>query len=301
MSISRAASGLPGEPRRESNLGRQSVSAYRREGYLHLRSFFQRSEIDAIRRDALRVFAHQINAPEVGADPCESEREGEQALFRLFREDVARFANCGKQIQHLASLHRLSLDVRIFDLLEGLGLSFPNISTRPVLFFNSRHLATKEVYWRVFAHQDWRSMQGSLNSVVVWLPLHDIDRDLGALEIVPGSHRLGLLTTEVVERFGKVDRYADSDFQPVEVEQGDLLVFSAFLVHRSGTNNTDSIRWSCHFRYNDLAERTFIDRGYPHAYVYHPVDELLTPGFPRTDDVRQLFEDPSSCRGSDAA
>ncbi len=279
----------------------RSVSDYRREGYLHLRSFFPRGEIESLRRDALRVFEHQIRASDAAANLRGSEHDSEQALFRLFRQDVARFASCGKQIQHLVSLHRLSLDARILDLLAGLGLAFPNISTRPVLYFNSRHLATKEVYWRVFAHQDWRSMQGSLNSVVVWLPLHDIDRDIGALEIVPGSHRLGLLTTEVVERFGKVDRFGDSDFQSVEVEQGDLLVFSAFLVHRSGTNSTDSIRWSCHFRYNDLAEHSFIQRGYPHAYVYHPVDELMTPGFPQTDDVRRLFEDPSSCRGSDAA
>ena len=282
-------------------MSEQTVSAYRRDGYLHLRSFFHRAEIDALRRDAFRVFRHQIKADDGTTDLRESQGDCEQSLFRLFREDMARFANCGKQIQHLVSLHRLSLDARILDLLAGLGLAFPNISTRPVLFFNSRHLATKEVYWRVFPHQDWRSMQGSLNAAVVWVPLHDIDRSLGALEVVPGSHRLGLLTTDVVERFGKVDSFGDRDFQPVEVEQGDLLVFSAFLVHRSGTNSTDSIRWSCHFRYNDLSERTFIDRGYPHAYVYHSVDELLSPGFPRVEDLRRLFEDPSSCRGSDAA
>jgi ectoine hydroxylase-related dioxygenase (phytanoyl-CoA dioxygenase family) len=284
----------------------QNVSAYRRHGFLHLRKVFDHREIDELRRDAIRVFQIQMAArgaaPKVAVEESlASERETEQRLFQFFRGDVARFTNCGKQIQHLVSLHRLSLDARILDVLRGLGFGFPNISTRPVLFFNSRHLATKEVYWRVFAHQDWRSMQGSLNSVVVWIPLHKIDRDLGALEIVPESHRLGLLSTEVVERFGKVERFTDADFQPVEVEQGDLLVFSAFLVHRSGTNSTDSIRWSCHFRYNDLAEATFIDRGYPHSYVYHPVDELLTPGFPVVDDVRGLFEDPTPCRGSDAA
>lgn len=278
----------------------QTAAAYREQGFLHLRGFFHRREIDDLRRDAIRVFRLQM-ASRADADLRISPRDVEQGLFRLFREDVSRFANCGKQIQHLVSLHRLSLDERILDLLRGLGLAFPNISTRPVLFFNSPHLATKEVYWRVFAHQDWRSMQGSLNSVVVWIPLHDIDCSLGALEVVPESHRLGLLATEVVERFGKVDRFADADFLPIEVEQGDLLVFSSFLVHRSGTNSTDAIRWSCHFRYNDLAEATFIERGYPHAYVYHPVDDLLTAGFPSAAAVRRLFEDPIPCRGSDAA
>jgi ectoine hydroxylase-related dioxygenase (phytanoyl-CoA dioxygenase family) len=175
--------------------------------------------------------------------------------------------------------------------VPAIGLQFPNISTRPVLFFNSRNLATKEVYWRVFAHQDWRSMQGSLNSVVVWLPLGDIDRKLGALEIVPGSHRQGLLTSEVVERFGKVDGFDDAQFQSIEVQQGDALFFSAFLVHRSGTNSTESVRWSCHFRYNDLAEETFVERGYPHPYVYQPAEELLTPNFPSREQVARVFSD----------
>jgi len=277
------------------------LSLYRRQGFLHLRRLFDRHEIERIRQEAMRVFRLQMSACGLTSPMGSSESDFERALFQFFGQDVARFSNCGKQIQHLVSLHRLSLDQRILDVLQEMGLSFPNVSTRPVLYFNSRHLATKEVYWRVFAHQDWRSMQGSLNSAVVWVPLHDVNRQLGALEIVPESHRLGLLANDLIERFGKVDRFDDSDFQPVEVEQGDALIFSAFLVHRSGTNSTDSIRWSCHFRYNDLAEETFIARGYPHAYVYHPVDQLLTPNFPSAEQVRGLFEDSSRCAGLDAA
>jgi phytanoyl-CoA hydroxylase len=94
----------------------------------------------------------------------------------------------------------------------------------------------------------------------------------------------------VVNSFGKVDSFTDADFVAVEVEQGDVLFFSSFLVHRSGTNVTESIRWSCHFRYNNLAEETFIDRGYPHPYLYKPQDDLITPGFPRQEQVERVFK-----------
>lgn len=263
---------------------------YCRDGFLHLRSLIDPEAIAAIRCDARRVFECRLNHVASRLQCCESETEFEQRLYDFFRQDLAGFSNCGKQIQHLISLHRLSLDERIQSVLRELGLSFPNICTRPVVFFNSRYLATKEVYWKVFAHQDWRSMQGSLNAVVVWVPLGDIDRNLGALEVVPGSHRLGLITSEVVERFGKVDGFVDADFQPIEVQQGDALVFSAFLVHRSGVNSTESIRWSCHFRYNDLAEQTFIERGYPHPYLYQPSEQLLTPDFPSREAVEHVFD-----------
>jgi len=210
-------------------------------------------------------------------------------MFRFFKADMQGFTNCGKQVQHLISLHRLSLEESIEIVLKRLGLSFPNISTRPVLYFNSRYLAKKEVYWRVFPHQDWRSMQGSLDSVVVWIPLIDIPLALGSLEVVPGSHIEGLSTIEVVDGFGRVEHYEDQDFTALETEQGDALFFSAFLVHRSGTNRTDSIRWSCHFRYNNLDEQTFIDRGYPHPYLYKPQEDLITAGFPTKEMLSSLF------------
>ncbi|HZT60172.1 MAG TPA: phytanoyl-CoA dioxygenase family protein [Pyrinomonadaceae bacterium] len=268
---------------------RIDVSEFRERGAVLVKGFFRREEVERVRQDAKRVFLAQLLRRGLVASEGVTEKEFEAALFEYFRLHLSEFVNCGKQAQHLISLHRLSLDARVTDTLAQLGMEFPNVSTRPVLYFNSRHLAKEEVYWRVFAHQDWRSMQGSLDSVVVWVPLADVDASLGALQVVPGSHRLGLLTTEVVNSFGKVDRFKDEDFVSVEVEQGDALVFSSLLVHRSGVNVTDSIRWSCHFRYNNLAEGTFIERGYPHPYLYKPQEELITPGFPSPDQVGRIF------------
>ena len=45
-------------------MSEQTVSAYRREGYLHLRSFFIAPRSMHVRRDAFRVFRHQIKADE---------------------------------------------------------------------------------------------------------------------------------------------------------------------------------------------------------------------------------------------
>ncbi len=211
-------------------------------------------------------------------------------MARLFQEDLSSFTNCGKQAQHLVSLHRLSLDQRLLAELTELGLEQPNISTRPLLYFNSPRLAKKEVYWRLEVHQDWRSMQGSLDSMVVWIPLMDIDVQLGALEIIPGSHLRGLLEAEMVDGYGHLRAEIDpASFLPVEVKRGDALFFSSFLLHRSGTNTTDAIRWSCHFRYNNLAEATFIERGFPHPYLYRPQEELITPDFPAPAQVKHIF------------
>ena len=268
-----------------------NVTDFKKNGFAISKAFFQEEEVERVRRDAKNVFLTQLLRHGILKSDAPNEGEFEAGLFAYFKLHLQEFINCGKQIQHLVSLHRLSLDERIERVLrEGLGLQVPNVSTRPVLYFNSRFLAKEEVYWRVFPHQDWRSMQGSLDSIVVWVPLADVDFSLGALEVVPGSHKLGLLTTEVVNSFGKVDRFNDDDFISIEATQGDVLFFSSFLVHRSGVNTTDSIRWSCHFRYNNLCEETFIERGYPHPYLYRPQDELITADFPDQEQLARLFQ-----------
>jgi ectoine hydroxylase-related dioxygenase (phytanoyl-CoA dioxygenase family) len=213
-------------------------------------------------------------------------------MFRLFEENTNVFINCGKQVQHLISLHRLSLNDKVISLVKDVGLSFPNISTRPVLYFNHPKLAKEKVYHTVDAHQDWRSMQGSLNSVVIWIPLIDIDKKKGALEIIPGSHLNGLVTNNIEHGFGMIDKtiYKDDSFISISVEVGDILLFSSLLIHQSGNNVSNTPRWSCHFRYNDLYEETFINRGYPHAYIYKPVDNLLTENFPTQIDISNTFK-----------
>ena len=265
---------------------------FNKDGYVFLHALFSREEVERVRQDARGVFIRQMKDLGILRSLVPSETEFETALYRFFTADQAAFVNCGKHVQHLVSLHRLGVD----ELMKAYGMEAPCISTRPVLFFNSRHLATKEAYWKTPPHQDWRSIQGSLNSLVLWVPLVDIDISLGALEIVPGSHLRGLLSTRLDESFGVVDDIAGEEFVPVPVSAGDGLLFSTFLIHRSGNNTTPSIRWSCHFRYNDLAEESFIKRRYPHTYLYKPKDDIITPGFPRVADLESTFASKSKIR-----
>lgn len=254
-----------------------------RDGYILVDGLLDPVEVARLREDAQDIFCRQIVRLGLAADKGAALAGFEAAMFELFRREPSVYMNCGKQVQHLVSLHRLGLDPRLIDLMQGLGLEAPAISTRPVLFFHHRETARHEAYWKTPAHQDWSSMQGSADSLVIWLPLTDMDDSLGPLEIIPGSHERGLrASTLTAGGFGQLldESIASGEsFVPVPMKAGDVLVFSSMLIHRSGDNRSDRFRWSCNFRYNNLADDSFIGRGYPHAYIYQPIDRPLTPDF----------------------
>ncbi len=265
------------------------MSQFNHHGFLVLRSAYDEETINDVLEATAYPFKkqmtrHRISFPRDPADP-----DFTDAMETLFNTDRKAFIHCGKHAQHTVQLHTLSLSSQSLGVLSDIGIAYPSICTRPVVYFNHPKIAEEEVYWKVFAHQDWRSMQGSLDSIVIWVPLVGIDRDMGALQVSPGSHRGGLQTSSVESGFGRVDTIGEDKFEDVILSRGDALVFSSFLVHRSGNNIDRRIRWSAHFRYNNMDEKTFIERGYPQPYSYRPEPELITPDFPTSSDIAKQF------------
>jgi hypothetical protein len=74
--------------------------------------------------------------------------------------------------------------------------------------------------------------------VTIWVALDPATRTNGCVEIVPGTHHLGLLSTygstitdEDAARHCPADR-----IQPLEVEEGHAVLLHNWLIHRSGVN-----------------------------------------------------------------
>ena len=237
-----------------------------REGLTVIHNFFQPEQIEKLRRSAESVFEQQSTYRNFNGSFLEK-------MIRLFNEDRPVFINCGKIIQQgLLELYKLAFCDELTDLVKSLGIINPLVCTRPVLFFNHPELAEKELYYKTPLHQDWPSMQASLNSLVIWVPLVDITEENGGVIFYPGSHKNGALFFERKGGFAGVDKPDTAGVQP-KLNIGDIVVFSTFLVHKSGQIKDNSIRWSCHFRYTDLNETDFIKRGFPSPYTYQPTFE----------------------------
>jgi len=247
----------------KAELDLQLMNSLKSDGYIIIRNFFDKDYIDKLRESAKNIFKIQFEYLNYNGT-------FEENIIRLFNENENIFINCGKIIQTgLIELYRLPIEENILKLIKSLGIEFPNLCTRPVLFFNHPKLAKEEFYYKTPPHQDWSSMESSLDSLVLWVPLVDVNEQNGSLLIYPKTHKLGILPFKSVGGFASVE-INDEYIQP-HLNIGDIVLFSTLLVHASGEILDDSIRWSCHFRYTNMKDEDFIKRGFPNPYIYKPI------------------------------
>lgn len=146
------------------------------------------------------------------------------------------------------------------DLCYGVESFGPLALYYPVMHVMSESLKIPDGYWGTEAHQDWASTQGSLDTTTVWIPLTPT-KDNFSLEVIPGSHRHGLLDGVTSGSVLKVE--AEGEFIPLDIGFGDVILMSGFLVHRTGKGN--GLRIAVSMRFENVCEHTFIGRGYPSA------------------------------------
>jgi ectoine hydroxylase-related dioxygenase (phytanoyl-CoA dioxygenase family) len=266
--------------------------ALRRDGYVVIRDAVGRRRLSGLLDGFRDVFRRQIRRLDI-ADAGARGSAFDTALAALFRSSMPDYLAAAKLTQYLPALHALGAGEDILAILRRLGLASPVISTRPVVHIVADALKVPDGYHRTPPHQDWRSVQGSLDSLVLWLPLVPADEDFAPLEVLPGSHRAGLLPSEPHPFANRVAPAAidEAAFRPVSAAPGDVVAFSMFLVHRTGARQRPGVRWSVSFRYNNLDEPGFVERGYPNPYIYKPREDLLAGDPPGPAAMARIYGD----------
>ncbi len=220
---------------------------------------------------------------------CNESGDLDKILINLYKTDINGFLGCAKLCQMLPELISLSVSSKLIEKLKELGLKNPVVNTRPLLSFSSKHTAKNEDYWKIPAHQDWPSTQGSLNGITCWMPLVNVTEDLGPLELCHGSHAFGpVVHTEIgPHTHTRVPVVADKlerVYTAYPMNLNDALFFSNFTIHRSGLNQTeDKIRISMHFRFDDAYEKTFVKRKYPMHKIESRATGNSLPIFPKKE------------------
>jgi ectoine hydroxylase-related dioxygenase (phytanoyl-CoA dioxygenase family) len=213
-------------------------------------------------------------------------------MQRLLAESTDAYLCAARLGAKLASVNACLTHENVVAVVQLLGVEIPTISSEPVFHISSDKLQIPGGYFGFDAHQDWPSIQGSLDCVVAWLPLVEVTLDNYPLQVLPESHRLGLLKGEVTKNLLAVDKtlYDESKFTSVVASPGDVVFMSSWTLHRTGVENCSGFRFSISSRWENAAEKYFVERGYPCAYKKSVMRDLITPDFPSKKLVNSVFD-----------
>ena len=181
-----------------------------------------------------------------------------------YKKDIVKVLD---HIGFFPELYSFANQKQIIKIAKKAGLKFPvigfnNKGGRGGLPFLYSFPNDKKRYYK--AHQDFFYLPYSVNSVTLWVPLQNTTKENGALKVIPKSHLdYNLLSHSAKDvKYNKLNKhYSKNEFKIVNVKLGQALIFSSYLVHKSGSNNSNKIRMSFNVRYNDLINKEYINRG----------------------------------------
>lgn len=267
-----------------------NIKEYRKQGFYIARGLNSEVQARALLQKVYQLFHLQLCRfePSLESNPDNLYSE----MQKLLKHDVNAYLAAARRSSKLVDLHRYLSHDNILSALSDLAVELPTVVTEPILHINADKLAIPGGYMGFAPHQDWPSIQGSLDCVVVWAPLVEINDVNFPLQVIPNSHKNGLLKGKETANLYEVDPtlYNSDDFISINVKPGDVIFMSSWTVHRTGINNSHGFRMACSTRYDNCTEQTFIDRGFPCAYKRSVERKLITPSFPTTENITRLFK-----------
>lgn len=220
-------------------LSQQQVESYKKDGYVIVKNFLEKKEVDklykiAIADDTLRKHAFDLN-----------DMSGKKTKLTLW------YTPGNDAYGLLTKSNRMVNSVD--KLLDGKS---------SVCHFHSK-LMQKEP--KVGGAWEWHQDYGywykneflfpdEMMSVMV--AISDANKENGCLQVIKGSHKMGRIEHGFAgEQVGASQHYVDLSLKTmelvyVEIDAGDALFFHSNLLHRSEANLSEKPRWSLISVYN---------------------------------------------------
>jgi len=268
------------------------------EGYLVVKDVVDIAALEAINREIGELFAVQLRRLGQPVDPGTTREAFKSNAVRLLKADIPTYISTARLTQNLPSVHRVLICDAVIEVARQLGVEFPVISTRPSIHFMTGDLKIPNGYHKSPPHQDWRSMQGSLDSLVFWMPTTLVTERSNPMEFVPRSHLLGLLDTveNIMTPTVSDPRITEDKYIPIPARPGDVIFFSSFMVHRTSEHDDGLVRVALSGRFNNALEKTYVEHGYPTPYKYSYQTDLIHKDFPTQADLATVFPAAASAK-----
>ena len=258
----------------------EQLGSWRDQGFVRLTGLLEPAVIDQILKGVLAQLRKYV--PDfAGLDEARSWRSDafHARLIRLRAESPKSFGLLYDTMQTSALVQSSSLRPRIVAVAAAMLDDAPeNLSaTGMMLRMDAPNDRRNILNW----HQE-RAYYGlndeGANGVVAWLPLQDVDAEIGTMSVCPGSHREQC--AGVVSK-GKIDGHSSEQYPlppgllaqyeqvSVAAKAGDGVFFNMNLFHASGLNSSARIRFTLGARFHRAAAADF----QPGRLIFHPTSQ----------------------------
>lgn len=273
-------------------MNQSEVLFYKKNGYVILKKYISEKEIYKIHTDIHILIQQQLRMLNL---PC-SKSTTIESIFSdmqlLLKHDLQKYLASLRLCAKLTSVYQAVMNTRLLDASKALGITLPVFQTQPVFHVMAEKLKIVDGYFGVGAHQDWPALQSGLDTFTTWVPLVPVSSGKYTLEIIPKSHLLGFCESQETQHIHEIapEIYENLDLIRVEMEPGDILIFSVFLIHKSETEgHPDAFRMAYSMRYENACNNYFIRSNYPGAQK-RIVERNLDPSdIPLKSEISSIF------------
>lgn len=248
-------------------------SDYLRDGYLRLGPVLSPEEVEALcaRADELALGRRTFPELELQLDTG-GDYEQLAGAVHAFESGTLRYRKI-QGLQHDPLFARLLAQPLFAEICARHYGGHAPVSIFRAMVMNKPAGQGTYLPWHQDGGDVWKLDRDPL--VTTWVALDPATRANGCVEVVPGTHRLGLLTT-----FGSTltpedaERHCPADaVLPLEVEPGHALLLHNWLIHRSGINPSPVPRRAFSACYMDgRTLGTLTGQRYPMVFGEEPGD-----------------------------
>tara|TARA_B110000438_G_scaffold276858_1_gene298980 strand:+ start:673 stop:1536 length:864 start_codon:yes stop_codon:yes gene_type:complete len=252
-------------------MGYQTVGDFKKDGYTIIRNIIPNKTINTLLENISQLYCKFSNESEdeiKKLDEPFNQSIFHEKLINFRKEEPELFGAIYDSLKTSVALNQILMnDLVIDNVAKFLNVTPSDLSvSEPMCRLDVPEDKRNIISW----HQErsfFPQNRDGLKGLVSWIPLSDIDEEMGAIHICPKSHEEGFLgfkkeekenesyTTQIVVPQEKIKKYEDV---VVPVKKGDAVFFNMLLFHRSGRNVSNKIRFAIQGRFHTMTSEDFI-------------------------------------------
>ncbi len=252
---------------------------FERDGFLVLRGLFSRDEINAIKERLAYYIREGLKTMREGQMP-ENDTVTFEGVHIQLEPLVAQGKYIPSDILYAARkvwnlfgrdevMTKFATNPKLLDIVEDL------LGTSAIWFFADKSLLKPpkigvEKPW----HQDlpyfpFEPKNEPHIHVAVWIALDEATVENGCMQYIPGTHKLGNITTNHIDTYGLGHLAVDSSKVDtskaviVEAKPGDASFHDGLTLHYSAPNTSDKPRWALVLDYINAERAIYVGKGEP--------------------------------------